>query len=157
MFKVAILTISDRCSRGEMSDETGKKLKNILDENFNVVEYKIVPDEKVIIKKEIKYFSDVKKVDMVLTNGGTGLGPRDVTPEATGEVIERIVPGLPELMRSIGSEKTKRAFLSRAVAGTRGHVLIINLPGSPQACEESLSCILEILVHAIEMLRGGRH
>ena len=158
MIKVAILTVSDSCSQHKREDVSGQTIKNVLpDDKFEICEYKIVADEIEDIKKELIGFADEVKADIVLTTGGTGLGPRDVTPEATADVCQKIVPGLAEAMRSEGLKKTKNAMLSRSVAGIRGNTLIINLPGSPKAVKESLQIILDVLPHAVDMMRGAGH
>ncbi len=158
MIKTAILTVSDSCSQQEREDISGRTIRNLLPaDKFEICEYKIVADKQENIAKELIHFADESKVDIVLTTGGTGLGPRDVTPEATAGVCEKMVPGLAETMRAEGLKKTKNAILSRSVAGVRGNTLIINLPGSPKAVAESLEVILEVLPHAIEMLGGGGH
>jgi len=158
MIKVAILTVSDSCSQRKKEDVSGQTIKNMLDaDEFEICEYKVVADEREDIKKELIYFADEVKVDIVLTTGGTGLGPRDVTPEATADVCEKMVPGLAETMRSEGLKKTKNAMLSRGVAGVRKNTLIINLPGSPKAVKESLEVILDVLPHARDMLLGKGH
>ncbi len=151
-YKVAIVTVSDKGSKGQREDMSGKIIKEMLTNWAEVVYYSIVPDEKDLIKKELITQSD--KVDLILTNGGTGLHPRDVTPDATLEVIDREIPGIAEAMRIEGLKKTKHAMLSRAVAGIRGKTLIINLPGSPKAVKESLEVILEALPHAIDKIKG---
>ena len=158
MIKVAILTVSDSCSQRNREDVSGQTIKNVLpDDKFEICEYKIVADEHQSIKEALIYFANEVKADIVLTTGGTGLGPRDVTPEATADVCQKIVPGLAEAMRSEGLKKTKNAMLSRSVAGIRGNTLIINLPGSPKAVKESLQIILDVLPHAVDMMRGGGH
>lgn len=158
MIKVAILTVSDSCSQRKREDVSGQTIKNMLDgDKFEICQYKVVPDEQEDIEKELIYFAYEVKVDIVLTTGGTGLGPRDVTPEATAAVCEKMVPGLAEAMRFEGLKKTKNAMLSRGVAGVRGNTLIINLPGSPKAVKESLEIILEVLPHARDMLLGKGH
>ncbi|MHC4691552.1 MAG: MogA/MoaB family molybdenum cofactor biosynthesis protein [Planctomycetota bacterium] len=158
MIKVAILTVSDSCSQQEREDVSGETIKDMLgDDKFEICEYKIVADEHRSIKEALIYFADEVKVDIVLTTGGTGFGPRDVTPEATAEVCHKMVPGFSELMRSEGLKKTKKAVLSRGVSGIRENTLIINLPGSPKAVRESLEAILDILGHAVKMIRGGGH
>ena len=158
MIKVAILTISDSCSQQKREDVSGQTIKNLLaDEKFEICEYKIVADENRSIKEALIYFADEVKADIVLTTGGTGFGPRDVTPEATVEVCYKMVPGLTELMRSEGLKHTKKAILSRGSAGIRENTLIINLPGSPKAVKESLEAILDVLPHAVKMMRGGGH
>ncbi len=158
MIKVAILTVSDSCSAQSREDISGQTIKNLLgDDKFEICEYKIVADEHRSIKEALIYFADELKADIVLTTGGTGLGPRDVTPEATADVCHKMVPGLAEVMRSEGLKQTKNAILSRGVAGIRGNTLIINLPGSPKAVKESLEVILDVLPHAVDMMRGAGH
>ncbi len=158
MIKVAILTVSDSCSQHKREDVSGQTIKNLLgDDKFEICEYKIVADEQRSIKEALMYFADEVKTDIVLTTGGTGLGPRDVTPEATADVCHKMVPGLAETMRSEGLKKTKNAILSRGVAGICENTLIINLPGSPKAVKESLEVILDVLEHAVKMMRGGGH
>ena len=158
MIKVAILTVSDSCSRGQREDVSGQTIRDVLSsDKLKICEHKVVADEHRSITRQLIHFADQMKVDIVLTTGGTGLGPRDVTPEATAAVCEKIVPGLAEAMRSEGLKKTKNAMLSRAVAGVRGNTLIINLPGSPKAVKESLEAILDVLPHAIDMLLGQGH
>ncbi|HIJ51886.1 MAG TPA: MogA/MoaB family molybdenum cofactor biosynthesis protein [Planctomycetes bacterium] len=158
MIKVAILTVSDSCSQQKREDVSGQTIKNVLpDDKFEICEYKIAADEIEGIKEALTNFSDDVKADIVLTTGGTGPGPRDVTPEATAEVCQKMVPGLAEAMRSEGLKKTQNAMLSRGVAGIRGHTLIINLPGSPKGVKESLDVILDVLPHAVDMLQGGGH
>ena len=153
MITVAVLTLSDKGSKGERTDTSGPLIQDMLRSiNAEVKFYDILPDEKELIKKKLIEYSE--KVDLILTTGGTGLSPRDVTPEATLEVIDRQVPGIAEAMRSEGLKKTSRAMLSRAVAGVRGTSLIINLPGSPKAVKENLQVILEVIPHAIEKIKG---
>jgi molybdopterin adenylyltransferase len=153
MITVAVLTLSDKGSKGERMDTSGPLIQDMLEGiNAEVKFYDILPDEKELIKKKLIEYSE--KVDLILTTGGTGLSPRDVTPEATLEVIDRQVPGIAEAMRSEGLKKTNRAMLSRAVAGVRGTSLIINLPGSPKAVKENLQVILEVIPHAIEKIKG---
>lgn len=158
MIKTAILTISDSCSKGKYVDISGQAIKDILkNNNFELCDKRIVADQAERITAELIYFSDQPKVDIVFTTGGTGFGPRDVTPEATSEVCDKMAPGLAELMRLKGLEKTPNAVLSRAVAGIRKETLIINLPGSPKAVRECLEEILDILPHAVKMMHGGGH
>lgn len=155
MIKVGILTISDKGSMGEREDKSGEVIKcKVRSAKWRVESYKIVPDEKEIIKKRLIEFCDKLKLDLVLTTGGTGLSLRDVTPEATSEIIDREVPGIAEVIRFEGMKKTKRAMLSRAVAGIRKRTLIVNLPGSPKGVRESLDAILEGLEHGIKILKG---
>jgi len=158
MIKVAILTVSDSCAAQSREDVSGQTIKNMLDaDKFEICQYKVVPDEHRSIKEELMGFADEAKVDIVFTTGGTGLGPRDVTPEAMAAVCEKMVPGLAEAMRLKGLKKTKNAMLSRSVAGIRGNTLIINLPGNPKGVKESLDAILDVLPHAVDMMRGGGH
>ena len=158
MIRVAILTVSDSCAQGKREDVSGRTIKDMLvEDRFEICQKKIVADDHEKIVNELKHFSDGAGIDVVLTTGGTGLGPRDVTPEATASVCERIVPGLGEIMRAEGFKKTANAILSRALAGIRKNTLIINLPGSPKAVRECLEIILSILPHAVDMMRGGGH
>ncbi len=153
MITVAVLTLSDKGSKGEREDLSGPLIQEMLKGIGAEVKYtEILPDEKELTKKKLIKYSD--EVDLILTTGGTGLSPRDVTPDATLEVIERQVPGIAEAMRMEGLKKTSRAMLSRAVAGVRGKALIINLPGSPKAVRENLTVILDALPHAIEKIKG---
>jgi len=153
MFTVGILTISDRGSRGERQDKSGEAIREVLSGmDVSIVNYDIVPDEKDLIVEKLVKWAD--NLDMVITTGGTGLTPRDVTPEATLAVVDRIVPGFAEAMRAESLKKTPHAMLSRAVVGTRGKCLIINLPGSPKAVRECLQVILPALPHAVETLKG---
>ncbi|MFQ5650177.1 MAG: molybdenum cofactor biosynthesis protein B [bacterium] len=155
--KVAILTISTRGSEGKRKqDKSGDTIKNIIRKiDGQVADYKVIRDDQEQIMWELKRLAEVVKVDLVLTTGGTGLSPTDVTPEATLAVIERRVPGLEEAMRMSGFRKTPHALLSRAVAGTLERTLIINLPGTPKGVQENLETILETIPHAVEVLRGG--
>ncbi len=158
MIRTAILTISDSCSKGHREDISGQAISDILKENnYEVSEKRIVADDQEKITTELICLSDVAKVDVVFTTGGTGFGPRDVTPEATIAVCEKIVPGLGELMRLKGLEKTPNAILSRSTAGISKNTLIINLPGSPKAVRECLGTILNVLPHAVKMMHGGGH
>ncbi len=155
MFTLGILTISDKGSRGEREDKSGEAIKECLAPLApTVARYEIVPDEMGIISERLIEWADEVGIDLILTTGGTGLSPRDVTPEATLSVVEKIVPGFPEAMRAASLKNTPRAILSRAVAGIRGHSLIINLPGSPRAVRECLEVILQALPHALETLKG---
>ena len=155
---VAILTISDSCARVKRADISGQTIQDMLPKDkFEVCEKTIVPDDYNAIVRALKHFSDKHDIDIVLTTGGTGLGPRDVTPEATASVCDRMVPGLSEILRAEGFKKSPNAVLSRGVVGTRENTLIINLPGSPKAVRECLEIILDILPHAVDMMRGGGH
>lgn len=153
MITVAVLTLSDKGSRGEREDLSGPLIATILKPiGADLKYYEILPDEKNMIKKKLMEYCG--KVDLILTTGGTGLAPRDVTPDATSEIIDREVSGIAELMRFEGFKKTRRAALSRAVAGVKTNTLIINLPGSPKAVRENLDVILDIIPHAIEKIKG---
>ena len=155
MIKVGILTISDKGSRGEREDLSGKVIEEVVKKiNGKVKYYKIIPDEKDIIQEELVKAVDKLHLDLILTTGGTGLGKRDVTPEATLAIIEKKVSGISEIIRSESFKKTNRAILSRGMAGIRKESLIINLPGSPKGVRESLEIILEALPHGIEILKG---
>ena len=158
MYKVVVLTISDKCSQGQREDKSGKIVQELA-KNLpgEVVKYEIIPDEPQMIKARLIDYCDNLKVDLVLTTGGTGFTPRDFTPEATKEVIERDVPGIPEAMRVECLKLTKRAMLSRGVAGIRGRSLIINLPGSTKGAKESLEAILEGLPHGLDMIAEKEH
>lgn len=155
--KIGILTVSDKGYKGLRQDLSGKVIEELVKKVLKAdsIEYSIVPDEMDLIRDKLLEFIDEKKCDLVLTTGGTGLGLRDVTPEATLKIIERLVPGIPEAIRQSTREKTSFAMLSRAVCGTRGKSLILNLPGSPKAVEECLSVALDVIPHAIEILEKG--
>lgn len=153
--KVAILTASDKGSRSEREDRSAEVIKEMVAPlGGEIIAYDIVPDEKELLEAKLIEYADEKKVDLILTTGGTGLSPRDVTPEATLAVLARVIPGIPEAMRAVGLKQTPHTMLSRAVAGTRGQTLIINLPGSPRAVRENLEVVLPALPHALEILQG---
>lgn len=157
ILRAAVLTLSDRCSRGESVDTSGPALAETLRQRLGaeVVRHDCLPDDRVLIAKTLCGWADGPAApDLILTTGGTGLAPRDVTPEATLEVLERRHSGLMELVRRRCYEKTPRAYLSRGEAGVRKRTLIINLPGSRRGAVESLEALLDILPHAIETLRG---
>jgi molybdopterin adenylyltransferase len=155
MIKTAIVTISDKGSRGERVDGTGPAIRAELEgKGYSVEYYNMIPDEQEQIEKELKYLCDELKIELILTNGGTGFSQRDVTPEATKNVIEKYVPGIGEVMRMRSLQVTPKAMLSRAIAGIRGKSLIVNLPGSPKGAVENLQFILSALPHGIEILIG---
>ncbi|HEY5560830.1 MAG TPA: MogA/MoaB family molybdenum cofactor biosynthesis protein [Clostridiaceae bacterium] len=155
MIKTAILTISDKGARGERLDGTGPALSEELEaKGYDVSYYKMIPDEIKEIERELVYLCDELEVDLVLTNGGTGFSERDVTPEATYNIIEKYVPGIGELMRLKAFAITPKAMLSRAIAGIRRKTLIINLPGSPKGAVENLQFILSIIPHGLSILKG---
>ncbi len=155
MYRVAVVTASDKGARGERIDQSAGVIKDMLAGiNFDVVAYKIIPDDLDTISQTLIDLADHGGVELVLTTGGTGFSPRDNTPEATLDVVERTVPGIPEAMRLESLKKTSRAMLSRAVAGIRHKTLIINMPGSPKAVRECLEVIMPVLPHALEILTG---
>ena len=151
----AVLCVSDRCSNGICQDKSGPLIKEMVSPLGKTVEYIIVPDEKDEIEKALIYLCDDVKADVVLTTGGTGFAPRDITPEATKAVIEKEAPGIAEAVRMKSLQITPKAMLSRAVSGIRKKSLIINLPGSPKAVKESLEFVLPVLPHAVEVLSGN--
>jgi molybdenum cofactor synthesis domain-containing protein len=156
--RAAVLVASDRCARGESEDASGPLIRGRLESSGIVVAgFAVVPDEADAISAELVRFADTLGVDVILTTGGTGLGPRDVTPEATARVLQRQVPGVAELLRSVGQRRTPHAMLSRGIAGLRGTTIIINLPGSPAGVSDGLDALLPSLPHAVEMVRGGGH
>ncbi len=156
--RVSVLTISDSVSAGKAEDASGPAvIARCKALGWEVVSSAIRPDDRPAIEKFLKETADSNSADLILTTGGTGLAPRDVTPEATAAVIERAIPGFPEQMRAAGAQKTPRAILSRAAAGIRGKTIIINLPGSPKGAVESLDAIADLLPHAIDILHGARH
>lgn len=156
MYTAAVVTVSDRSSRGERPDGAGPLVASLLeDAGYQVTETVIVPDEQPEIEAALVDLADRKHAALVVTSGGTGFSPRDVTPEATLAVCPRIVPGIPEAMRAASLTVTPRAMLSRAAAGIRGGTLIVNLPGSPKAAKENLEAVLPALEHGLHMLLGG--
>jgi len=153
--RTAIITLSDKGSKGEREDESGQTIRQMVADIHGVVShYEILPDEKQLIIEVLGRLSDSGSIDLIITTGGTGVAPRDVTPEATLAVIEREIPGMAEAMRAESIKKTPHAMISRAVAGIRKQTLIINLPGSPRAVRENLAVILPAISHAIEKIKG---
>ncbi|MGL4742477.1 MAG: MogA/MoaB family molybdenum cofactor biosynthesis protein [Sarcina sp.] len=153
MYTLGIITSSDTGYRGEREDKSGQVIREMAEASgFIVEDYVIVPDEKDALKEQFIKMSDELKLNLILSTGGTGFSPRDITPEATKEIIEREAPGIVEAIRMYSISITKRAMLSRAVSGIRGKTLIVNLPGSPKACEEALEYVLNDLKHGIDIL-----
>jgi molybdenum cofactor synthesis domain-containing protein len=151
--RIGILTVSDRSARGERPDLAGPAIeKLIVEQGWSVVRLEIMPDEMLILREVLANWADSGNMDIILTTGGTGFSPRDITPEATKAVIERDAPGLVEAMRTASLKVTAHGMLSRATAGIRGRALIVNLPGSPRAAIENLNVILPVLKHAVELL-----
>ncbi|HXW63268.1 MAG TPA: MogA/MoaB family molybdenum cofactor biosynthesis protein [Candidatus Acidoferrales bacterium] len=156
--RVSILTISDSVSAGKAEDRSGPLLASRCTQlGWDVVSSAVRADDHAAIEEFLKQTADSKAVDLILTTGGTGFGPRDVTPEATTAVLERLIPGFPERMRAAGATKTPRAILSRGAAGIRGTTIIINLPGSPNGAVESLDVISDLLPHSVAVLHGLHH
>ncbi|HEY2934645.1 MAG TPA: MogA/MoaB family molybdenum cofactor biosynthesis protein [Acidobacteriota bacterium] len=156
--KVALITVSDSCFHGTRQDTSGDSLASILKAaGFEIVSRTLLPDDQEGLAKRFEQICDQGDADLLITTGGTGLGPRDVTPEATTAIADKIVPGLAELMRSEGLKKTPRAALSRSLAAVRSHTLILNLPGSQKGAEESLNAVLPLLKHAVEIIHGAGH
>ena len=150
-----VITISDRGYRGERQDKSGPEIISMLEGmGITILHSKVIPDDKELIEEALREYADVKKLDLILTTGGTGVSPRDVTPDATRQVIEKEVPGMAEAMRRESAAVTPHAMISRAVAGIRGASLIINLPGSPKGVRENLAVVLPAINHAIEKIKG---
>lgn len=150
-----VITISDKGFRGEREDKSGQEINEMLNRaGIDVAFTKIIPDEKDQIKETLLEFADNKDIPLIVTTGGTGVSPRDVTPDATLEVIDREVPGMAEAMRHASTAITPHGMISRAVVGIRGKTLIVNLPGSPKAVRENLAVILPALKHAVEKIKG---
>ncbi len=155
MIRAGVLTISDRSSQGLREDKSGPELANMLQRHgIEVVWTEVVPDEQSDIRRVLIRWADEQAADLILTSGGTGLSPRDVTPEATMSVVDRHVPGMAEAMRAASMAKTPHAMISRALVGVRGKTLIINLPGSPRGAMENLEVVLPALRHAIDKIQG---
>ena len=155
MITAGVITVSDKGSRGEREDISGREVIRVLKEMpASVIDYEVIPDEKEVIKQKLTEYTDEKNLDLVITTGGTGVSPRDLTPDATLEIIEKEIPGMAEVMRRESGAKTPHAMISRAVVGIRGQSLIINLPGSPKGAVENLSFIIPALEHAIDKIKG---
>jgi len=156
--RVSVLTISDSVAGGKSEDRSGPSvIARCRELGWKIVSAAVRADDRAAIEAFLKETADSNDADLILTTGGTGLGPRDVTPEATAAVVDRLIPGFPEKMRASGVAKTPRATLSRAAAGIRGKTIIINLPGSPRGAVESLDVVAELLPHAVSILHGARH
>ncbi|MDY3618706.1 MogA/MoaB family molybdenum cofactor biosynthesis protein [Agathobaculum sp.] len=154
-YRVAIITASDTAYTGGREDLSGKAVRDMVQEHgYTVKSYLVLPDERRMLREELRRLCDEQRADLILTTGGTGLSPRDVTPEATLDIAQRQAPGIAEAMRMNSLAVTGRAMLSRGVAATRGRTLIINLPGSPKAVRENLSYVLPQLDHALDILTG---
>ncbi len=153
-YKAAIITISDKGSRGEREDRSGPALQAMLEPYYNIAATLIIPDESDIIADTLKILADEKNIDLIVTTGGTGLAKRDVTPEATKMVIEKELPGFAEVMRAESYKITPHGIISRGICGTRSESIIINLPGSPKAAAECLSFVFDALPHALSKLKG---
>jgi len=155
--RAAVMTMSDLGARGEREDTSGDRIVEFLPTiGAELVERLLIPDEREQVRANLTRFADDLAVDLVLTTGGTGIAPRDVTPDATASVIDYQVPGIAEAMRAMSVQKTPYGMLSRQVVGVRGGTLIINLPGSPKAVSECLEVIQPVLPHAVDLIRGGR-
>ena len=155
MFSLGVLTVSTSGYQGQREDTSGKTIQDLLaPPGYRVLHYEVVPDDRLVIEDRLMVWADGDGLDLIVSTGGTGLGPRDVTPEACLAVIDRQVPGLAEAMRYQTLKNTLMAMLSRSVAGVRGRTLIVTLPGSPRAVRECLEVIMPVLPHALELLRG---
>ncbi|HZU12834.1 MAG TPA: MogA/MoaB family molybdenum cofactor biosynthesis protein [Chloroflexota bacterium] len=155
--RIGILTVSDRASAGVMEDRGGPAIRESLDPSWEVARAEIVPDDAASIAERLRQWTDTQAVDVILTTGGTGLGPRDVTPEAVLSVADRPVPGIAEALRAAGLEQTPQAMLSRGVAAIRGHTLIVTLPGSPRGAAQGVELLRPVLPHAIATMQGSSH
>ena len=158
MIRTAIITMSDTGARGERVDESGTVIREMMhDIGATVSDYRVLPDEKEALVEALTALSDSGTIELILTSGGTGVSPRDITPEATLQVLDREIPGMAEAMRSAGSRKTPHAMISRAVAGIRKETLIINLPGSSKGAVESMQALFPGILHIFPMMEGKGH
>lgn len=157
LIRIGIVTVSDRCFRKEMADDSGTFTRSFFVGDAKIVRHTVIPDEKEKIVSTLREMADALKLDLVVTLGGTGLGPRDVTPEATLSVVDRQIPGIPEYFRRETFHLNHNAVISRAVAGLRGKTLIVNLPGNPKAVLQQLALLSPLLPHIREMVEGGGH
>ena len=156
--RVSVLTISDSVAAAKAEDRSGPALIDRCRQlGWQIVSSAVRADDREAIEEFLRLAADSNIADAILTTGGTGLGPRDVTPEATEAVVDRLIPGFPEHMRATGSEKTPRAILSRGAAGIRGKTIILNLPGNPRGAVESLDSVADLLPHAVDIIHGARH
>lgn len=153
--RTSILTVSDRSARGERADTSGPAIRDLVStQKWEIIRMDVVPDDLGKIQQTLETWADTGDQDVILTTGGTGFAPRDITPEATLAVVDRLAPGIAEAMRNASLNITKHAMLSRGIAGIRGVTLIINLPGSPKAAVENLEVVLPVIPHAVHLLRG---
>lgn len=153
--RAVVITLSDKGARGEREDQSGPEIAAMLEAlGMEIIERRIIPDEREMIRRALLECCDERQADLILTTGGTGVSPRDVTPEATREVIEKEIPGMGEAMRRASAAVTPHAMISRALAGIRGRTLIVNLPGSPRGARENLAVLLPALPHAIAKIKG---
>jgi molybdopterin adenylyltransferase len=158
MIRIGILTVSDRSAHGERADASGPALQEtILAQGWQVTRVGILPDDLLALRDQLAAWADSGELDVILTTGGTGFSPRDISPEATMAVVQRLAPGMVEAMRAASLQVTPYAMLSRAIAGIRGRTLIVNLPGSPRGALENLQVILPVLPHAVELLHNDPH
>jgi molybdopterin adenylyltransferase len=156
--RVSVLTLSDSVASGKYEDRSGPAvIARCRELGWQIVSLRVLPDDRAAIEAFLKSAADSNDADVVLTSGGTGVGPRDVTPEATLAVADRLIPGFAEHMRAEGKKQTPRAILSRAVAAIRGTTIILNLPGSPRGAVESLDALADLLPHAVAVIHGARH
>jgi len=156
--KAAVIVLSDSVSKGTTEDRSGKLiLQRLQDYQIHVPQFKVMPDDAAALQGELRKLADSGEVDLIITSGGTGLGPRDITPEATQSVIDRRLDGIEEALRRFGQDRTRTAMLSRGVAGVRGSTIIVNLPGSPAGVEDGFNVLFPAILHAFRIMKGARH